>query len=117
MAKVAKKKKTKKSNTSKKLSQIDIGISKWSATPGPQTFNEKATLEIARRVLILFGFVLLSCFVVAIIMLFKEDSLVYDNIIDLIRTMLGSIVPLVTLAVGYYLGDKSSTVDAGVQDE
>ena len=46
------------------------------------------------------------CFAVAFIMLFRLPDVTFEKSIEIIKFMVGSILPLATLAVGYYLGEK-----------
>jgi hypothetical protein len=71
--------------------------------------REKASLEIARWVLIIFAGVYILCFTMSLLMIFFVDGVDFQNSTELVRFLLGSVLPLVTLAVGYYLGDKSSS--------
>ncbi len=67
-----------------------------------------ASFEIARWVLIIFGFVYALCFGLAFYHL-KLEGATYEKSVELVKYMLTAILPLVTLAVGYYLGDKSNS--------
>lgn len=78
---------------------------KWTSL---EDFDQQASLEIARKVLYIFAGVYAICFVFSFFMLSMADEK-FDKSLELIRFMIGSILPLATLAVGYYLGDKSST--------
>lgn len=71
-------------------------------------FDRKASLEIARWVLIIFASVYLLCFFV-VWSLFKMEDATFDGGVEILRFMLSSILPLVTLAVGYYLGDRAGS--------
>ncbi len=71
------------------------------------TFDQKASLQIALWVLLLFAFVYLFCFIFGFCMLSAEGAS-FDGVFEYVKFMLTSILPLVTLAVGYYLGDKSN---------
>lgn len=48
------------------------------------------------------------------ILLFKNDAAMFDKVTELLKFLVQSVVPLVTLAVGYYLGDRGR---AGHQKE
>ena len=69
------------------------------------TFDQRASLQIARWVLLIFAGVYLLCFLLAFGIMFSEGA-TFDGGLDIVKFMLTSILPLVTLAVGYYLGDK-----------
>lgn len=56
----------------------------------------------------IFGGVYVLCFLLALYML-KLEGVTYEKSVELVRFMLSAILPLVTLAVGYYLGDKSAS--------
>ena len=85
---------------------IDIGDEEEWVEPPIVTFDQKASLQIARWVLLIFAGVYLLCFVMAFLMMFMEGA-TFDGGLELVKFMLTAILPLVTLAVGYYLGDKS----------
>src|SRR4051812_16788023 len=71
------------------------------------SYDQKASLRIAGAVLCIFGGIYLLSFVVVFYMLSKPD-VTFDNAADIVKFMVSSILPLVTLAVGYYLGERSS---------
>lgn len=79
--------------------------SEWKEPP-IVTFDQKASLQIARWVLLIFSGVYLLCFAMAFRMMFMEEAS-FDGGLELIKFMLTAILPLVTLAVGYYLGDRN----------
>ena len=86
--------------------KIDIReVSEW-RTPPHVGFDQKASLEIAKWVLTIFAGVYVLCFVVMIAMLGWKDA-TFKDASDLLKFMLNAVLPLVTLAVGYYLGDRS----------
>ncbi|MGI8980229.1 MAG: hypothetical protein ACR2FY_13470 [Pirellulaceae bacterium] len=85
--------------------QIDITQDEDWKDPPRVSFDQQASYEIARWVLIIFSGVYVLCFLMGFIMLGFKDAK-HDSAIELIKFMIGSILPLVTLAVGYYLGDK-----------
>ena len=84
---------------------IDIRKEETWKTDPRIDFNQAATLTIAGWILLIFSGVYIACFVVVFILLFKKDTTAEQGL-ELIKFMIGSILPLVTLAVGYYLGDK-----------
>ncbi len=84
------------------------GCDRLRAEPPIVTFDQQASLQIARWVLAIFGGVYLLSFVMSFCMFFVEGAS-YDSAMELVKFLLGSIIPLVTLAVGYYLGDKGSS--------
>lgn len=89
------------------IEKVDLREVKWK-TP-LKMFDQKASLEIARWVLAIFAAVLILCFILAFTNLGKEEVMTYEDSLELVRIMISSILPLVTLAVGYYLGDKSGS--------
>ncbi len=93
---------------------IDIRqVEDWK-TPPLVSFEQRASLTIANWVLAIFGAVYLLCFAMAFAMFWMEGAN-YEKALELVKFLLQSILPLVTLAVGYYLGDRtrqnSSTAD------
>lgn len=84
-------------------------VEDWKEPP-KSTFDQVASLQIARWVLMIFAGVYLLCFVMAFGMFFMSDA-TYNDSLELVKFMLGSILPLVTLAVGFYLGDRRSGQD------
>ena len=72
------------------------------------TFDQAASLQMARWVLIIFGGVYALGFILAFVTLFLHD-VTYDKAVELVKFMVTSIMPLVTLAVGYYLGDRRAS--------
>lgn len=74
----------------------------------PLTFNMRASLEIARWVLGIFSGVYVLCFIYAFVLMTAEDA-TYEGGVEILKLMLTTALPLVTLAVGYYLGDRSSS--------
>lgn len=81
----------------------------WKELP-KTSFDQFASLQIARWVLMIFAGVYLLCFVMAFVMFCMSDA-TYSDSLELVRFMLGSILPLVTLAVGFYLGDRRAGQD------
>lgn len=73
------------------------------------TFDKQASLQIAKWVLMIFAAGYGLCFLSGFA-LFFTDGATFDGCLEFIKFMLTSILPLVTLAVGYYLGDKSRSV-------
>jgi hypothetical protein len=71
------------------------------------SFDQRASLRIAGLVLGIFAGIYLLCFVVIFCMIWKTDA-TFDAMADVVKFMVSSILPLVTLAVGYYLGERSS---------
>lgn len=72
------------------------------------TFDQKASMRIAAWIVMLFAGVYLFCFAFGFFMIFSQDAS-FDGGLEFVKLMLSSILPLVTLAVGYYLGDKNNT--------
>ena len=88
------------------IPEVDITeVEEWKDEPDV-SFDKQVSYEIARWVLAIFALVYVLCFVMGFVMLAFKDAK-YDGCLELIKFMIGSILPLVTLAVGYYLGDKS----------
>jgi hypothetical protein len=69
-------------------------------------FEHKASLAIARWVLTIFGGVYSLSFVAMFFLFYRTDA-TFEKGSDLVKFMVQSLVPLVTLAVGYYLGDRT----------
>jgi hypothetical protein len=69
-------------------------------------FEHKASLAIARWVLTIFGGVYALGFVAMFFLFFRTDA-TFEKGSELIKFMVQSLLPLVTLAVGYYLGDRN----------
>jgi hypothetical protein len=83
--------------------------SSWKEPPRV-AFDKYASLSIARWVLwILCGVYVLS-FAGMGIMLFRPDAS-FEKAAELVKFMVQSMLPLVTLAVGYYLGDRTRRTD------
>ena len=92
------------------LPVVDLeNVEEWRQPP-LVTFEQKASLEIARTVLWIFAGVYALCFVFAFMMFWIEGA-DYDKGLEMVKYLLGSILPLVTLAVGYYLGDRGLLKD------
>ncbi len=69
-------------------------------------FEQRASLAIAQWVLIIFGGVYLLAFVATFVLFSKSDA-TFEKGSELVRFLIQSLLPLVTLAVGYYLGDRT----------
>lgn len=82
----------------------------WLETP-TVSFGSKATFQVASWLLIIFAGVYVLSFVMGFGMFFMSDKERFDGMLELVKFLLGTIIPLVTLAVGYYLGDKNSSSD------
>ncbi len=67
--------------------------------------DQRASHAIAKWVLILFGGVCVLCFIAMFILFIRTDA-TFEKGSDLVKFMIQSLLPLVTLAVGYYLGDR-----------
>jgi hypothetical protein len=83
----------------------EIAHSDWKADP-IVGFEQRATLAIAQWVLIIFGGVYVLGFIGMFILFFQTDA-TFEKGADLVKFMIQSLLPLVTLAVGYYLGERS----------
>lgn len=89
------------------VDKVDLrDVPKWEEPP-QITFEQKASLQIARWVLVIFGGVYVLSFGLAFYFMTLEGA-TFEKSVDLVEYMVGAILPLVTLAVGFYLGDKSS---------
>lgn len=80
-------------------------VTEWRHPP-KVSFDKMASLKIAERVIWLFAGVYLACFVLSLCS-FSLAGATYDKGSELVKFLLQSILPIVTLAVGYYLGDRS----------
>lgn len=83
--------------------------SSWKDPPHV-SFDKYASLSIARWVLWILCVVYALSFVGMGIMLFRPDA-TFEKAADLVKFMVQSMLPLVTLAVGYYLGDRGRRVE------
>ena len=85
---------------------VDIRqVEDW-RTPPRVSFDRMASLRIAHVVLAIFAVVYALCFAMAFGMFWMESAS-YEKASELVKFLLQSILPIVTLAVGYYLGDRS----------
>jgi hypothetical protein len=91
--------------------QIDIRQEEFWKDPPEVSFDQMASLSIAKWVLWMFAGVYALCFVM-VFMMFWSEGVDYDKATEVVKFMLQSIIPLVTLAVGYYLGDRSRQIYA-----
>jgi hypothetical protein len=94
-------------NDSSKLGTIDLKeqiAQAWKDDPRIG-FEHRASLAIARWVLSIFGGVYVLAFIALFGLLFKTDAS-FEKGSELVKFMVQSLLPLVTLAVGYYLGDR-----------
>jgi len=83
----------------------EIAHSGWKDDP-VVGFEHKASLAIARWVLGIFGGVYALSFIAMFFLFFRTDA-TFEKGAELIKFMVQSLLPLVTLAVGYYLGDRN----------
>ena len=83
----------------------EIERSEWKHDP-IIVFDQKASLAIAQWVLSIFAGVYALSFL-AMLFLFSRTDATFEKGSDLVRFMVQSLLPLVTLAVGYYLGDRN----------
>jgi hypothetical protein len=83
----------------------EIERSEWKHDP-IVVFDQKASLAIAQWVLFIFGGVYALSFG-AMLFLFSRTDATFEKGSDLVKFMVQSLLPLVTLAVGYYLGDRN----------
>jgi len=90
------------------LEEVDINdVEDWEEEP-KVGFDQRASLEIARYTLILFGAVYFFSFLMVFLM-FDITGVEFEKMADLVKFLLSSIIPLATLAVGYYLGDRNNS--------
>ena len=89
----------------------EIARSEWKQDP-LIGFDQRASLTIARWVLWIFGGVYALGYL-SMFILFVRTETTFEKGADLIKFMLTSVLPLVTLAVGYYLGDRNRQPGAG----
>lgn len=85
--------------------RTEIAHSEWKDDP-VVGFEHKASLAIARWVLTIFGGVYAFSFVAMFFLFYRLDA-TFEKGSELIKFMVQSLLPLVTLAVGYYLGDRN----------
>jgi hypothetical protein len=90
---------------------IDIRDEEDWQGPLEVSFDQAASLQMARWVLIIFGGVYALGFIMAFATLFLHDA-TYDKAVELVKFMVSSILPIVTLAVGYYLGERRASEGA-----
>lgn len=83
----------------------EIARSEWKDDP-LVGFDQRASLTIARWVLLIFGGVYTLSFAAMFYLFYRSDA-TFEKGSDLIKFMVQSLLPLVTLAVGYYLGDRN----------
>lgn len=83
----------------------EIAHSEWKDDPVVGS-EHKASLAIARWVLTIFGGVYTLSFVAMFVLFFRTDA-TFEKGSELIKFLVQSLLPLVTLAVGYYLGDRN----------
>lgn len=83
----------------------EIARSEWKNDP-VVGFDQWASLAIARWVLFIFGGVYILSFVAMFFLFYRTDA-TFEKGSDLVKFMVQSLLPLVTLAVGYYLGDRN----------
>jgi hypothetical protein len=97
------------SNDPSKPAKIDlkkeIERSEWKEDP-LVGFDQRASLTIARWILMIFGGVYVLSFAAAFILFTWKDA-TFERGSDLVKFMVQLPLPLVTLAVGYYLGDRN----------
>lgn len=71
-----------------------------------------ASFAIVRWVLLIFGGVYALSFTAMFFLFYRTDA-TFEKGSELVKFMLQSILPLVTLAIGYYLGDRNRPHPAG----
>lgn len=94
-----------------KLPKVDIDDEEvWERLPvvTEPSFDQAASLHMARWVLSIFACVYLLCFVIVFCLMRMKDA-TFDGGVELVKFMLSSILPLITLAIGYYLGDRNTS--------
>jgi hypothetical protein len=85
--------------------KAEIAHSEWKTDP-IVGFDQRASLAIAQWVLTIFGGVYVLAFTATFILFWRTDA-TFEKGSDLVKFMIQSLLPLVTLAVGYYLGDRA----------
>lgn len=95
-------------DTRDRLPTIEISEEKGFEQLTVEYIHEWASFEVAKRVLVIFAGVYLLSFVMSFCMFFMEGA-DFQGALELVRFLLGSVLPLVTLVVGYYLGERSSS--------
>lgn len=83
----------------------EIVKSEWKEDPVIGT-ELIASLAIVRWVLMIFGCVYSLSFMAMFFLFYRTDA-TFEKGSELVKFMLQSILPLVTLAIGYYLGDRN----------
>jgi cytochrome bd-type quinol oxidase subunit 1 len=83
----------------------EIEHSEWKKDP-IIGFDQRASYTIAQWILVIFGGVYLLGFIAAFILFTWKDA-TFEKGSDLVKFMVQLPLPLVTLAVGYYLGDRN----------
>lgn len=83
----------------------EIEHSEWKRDP-IIGFDQRASYTIAQWILVIFGGVYLLGFIAAFILFSWKDAS-FEKGSDLVKFMIQLPLPLVTLAVGYYLGDRN----------
>lgn len=83
----------------------EIEHSEWKDDP-KVGFEQRASLTIARWILIFFGGVYALGFIATFILLGWKDA-TFEKGTEHIKFLVQLPLPLVTLAVGYYLGDRN----------
>lgn len=83
----------------------EIAHSEWKNDP-VVGFEHRASLAIARWVLTIFGGVYALSFLAMFFLFYRTDA-TFEKGSELVKFMVQSLLPLVTLAVGYYLGDRN----------
>ena len=89
-------------------------LSEWKDDP-VVGFEHRASLAIARWMLTIFGGVYALSFVAMFFLFYRTDA-TFEKGSDLVKFMVRSLLPLVTLAVGYYLGDRNRQSSAPKHD-
>jgi len=83
----------------------EIEKSEWKDDP-KVGFDQRASLAIARWILSLFAGIYSLGFVATFILLAWKDA-TFEKGSDLVKFLIQLPLPIVTLAVGYYLGDRN----------
>lgn len=78
----------------------------WRGLAEP-SWDQKASWQIAKWILVTFVVVICLSFLLGAIALTLDEKK-FELSMDLIKQMLGVTTPLVTLAVGYYLGSREA---------
>lgn len=92
------------------VGRIDITKTGEWQTPPVVEFEKVASLTIATWILAIFAGICALAFGSIWLVLQKDDA-TFKEVADMLKFMVQAVIPLVTLAVGYYLGDRSGSTN------